>query len=509
MRLTNQAAVMMTGRVAERAIGILSGIVLVRLLTKDDYGSFLQIALICQLAAALLVLGLPHSLLYLVPRAEQTFRKRLIVAAGRLIFALAIPGGIALALSGPLLSRAFNNPLLARLGTTIGVYVLVYSIDRMVEPALLALGKAGSAGVVAAVSAALFVVATLVPAWMGWGLQAMYGGVILVTVARLFYFGASLARLPGQGYGDRPAGFSNRSVLAFAIPMGFSAMATQYNRFLDGVMVSFLFTPAEYAVYARGAFELPLIDLVPYTLANVVLPRLVETWKSGDRAGFLALWSRLIRVSALCLVPAFAFCLMFADEIIVTLFSQEYRQSVPVFLVYLLSLPLRLTSFAIFLQAIGDSRAILNATLWSLGCSLLFSPAVCLVIGPVGAAVVYVASQCLWTLCLLQAIRRRTGLRAGDLLPWPFLARVTTLVVAVAVVIGALGILATSPLPRLALTGPVFVLLCLGGFARFNLLDASERDLLRRWMGRRRNPTRTVAHDDPASRDTPAAHGPH
>jgi O-antigen/teichoic acid export membrane protein len=486
MRLANQAAVMMSGRLAERAIGLLAGMVLVRLLTKDEYGSFLQIGLISQLGAALLVFGLPHSLLYLVPRVQREARKHVIVATGRLMVGLSIVGGAALALSGPLLVRAFNNPVLASLSLLIGLYTLFYSLDRMVEPALLALGEAGRAGVLAAVSSALIVVATLTPAWKGWGLRAIYAGVLVVTLARLGYFGTVLGGLPGLVRGTRVEGFSIRSVLAFAVPMGLSAMATQYNRMLDGLMVSFLFTPAAYAVYARGAFELPLVDLVPYTLANVILPRLVELWKAGDRIGFLGLWNRLIRVSGLCIIPALIYSLMFADDIIVTLFSEAYRQSVPVFQIYLLSLPLRLTSFAVLLQAIGDSRAILHATLWSLGLSLLLAPALCLLIGPAGAAAGFVGSQLLWTLCLQHAIRKRTDFVLGELMPWSFLARATGIVLAAGVAVRLLGALATSPLPRIVLTGPPFVLLCLGGFLWLNLVDAPEKDLLRRWAGRRR-----------------------
>ncbi len=493
MRLANQAAVMISGRLAERIIGLLSGMVLVRLLTKDEYGSFLQIGLISQLGAALFVFGLPHSLLYLVPRVQREARKHVILATGRLMVVLPIIGGAALALSGPLVVRAFNNPALASFSLLIGLYTLFHSLDRMVEPGLVALGEAWRAGALAAVSSVFIVVVTLTPAWNGWGLQGIFAGVLVVTLARLGYFGIILGRLPGIVPGTRVEGFTIRSVLAFAVPMGLSAMATQYNRLLDGLMVSFLFTPAAYAVYARGAFELPLVDLVPYTLANVILPRLVELWKAGDRIGFLGLWNRLIRVSGLCIIPALIYSLMFADEIIVTLFSEAYHQSVPVFQIYLLSLPLRLTSFGVLLQAIGDSRAILYATLWSLGLSLILGPALCLQIGPVGAAAGFLGSQLLWTLCLQHAIRKRTDFVLGELMPWSHLVRVTGIVLAAGVPVKLLGALATSPFLTIVLTGPPFVLLCLGGFLWFNLVDAPEKDVLQRcaWrlrVGRREAP---------------------
>src|SRR5437867_6026407 len=84
--LGDQAALLTLGRLAERIVGILSGVFLVRLLSKSDYGTFLQVSLIGSLAASLILLGLPQSLLYFVPREPSRGRRRFIFQTAMITF---------------------------------------------------------------------------------------------------------------------------------------------------------------------------------------------------------------------------------------------------------------------------------------------------------------------------------------------------------------------------------------------------------------------------------------
>lgn len=487
-RLADQAAVLTIGRVAERAVGFLSGMALVRLLTKDEYGSFLQIALLCQLATTFLLFGLPLSLFYFVPRAEPAGRKRVVLTIGGLIVASSAAGGLLLALFSPLVVRAFHNPLLEGLGILIGAYAFAYSLNTTIEPTLVSIQQTRRAGILAAVSGPVMLAATLLPAWQGWGIAAVYSAMLAVIVVRIAYVLGVVARMPGATSRGVEDGVPLGALFAFALPLGFSSIAWQSNRQLDGFLVSFLFNPADYAVYARGAFEIPLVDLVPFTLANVILPRLVELWKSGERQRLLNLWTGTIRVSALLVFPAFAYCMLFAQEIIVTLFTPEYSGSVPIFRVYLLSLPLRLTHFSIVLQAIGDSRTVMRSTVWTLVINLALAPVLCLLVGPVGAAAGFAVSQIFAVVYVLHTTRARTGFSLGELLPWPSLARTAGIIAAVSAVVKVIGLVPAPPLVRLALTGPPFLLMTLFAYHRFGGLTDEDRDHLRRWTGRRAAP---------------------
>lgn len=484
MRLADQAAVMTAGRLGERLVGILSSVVLVRVFAPDVYGTLLQVFMIGGLAGSLFPLGFPASLMYYVPLAPPASRRALFARTVGLTAAGAAIAAAGVVLGAPLLASWMHNPSLRELSPLIAAYVFLFILDRLVEPALLSLGDAVRAGLLDLVGAVLLVAATVLPALLGYGLVEVLLGSVAVYLLRFLYCGWVLFRLPRPPHGD-PAGVpSLREQFGFAAPLGLSTIPSQYNRQIDGLLVSFFFTPAIYAVYARGAFELPLVELVPFTLAAVILPRLVELWAAGDRATFLALWNRSLRVSSILLFPAFAFCLVFAREIITTLFTEQYAGATPVFQVYLMALPLRITSYGTILRAVGDTRGILTSTLYALIATALISPVLCLKFGPLGASTGYVLSQFIAVAYLLTRIARHSQLRLAEMLPWRSLA----IGMAIVLPCAAAARLATVPFAsgpvRLLAGGPIFLVLVIAGMLRFGLLDDAERELIRSWWSR-------------------------
>ncbi|HET8947104.1 MAG TPA: oligosaccharide flippase family protein [Candidatus Polarisedimenticolia bacterium] len=484
MRLADQAAVLTAGRLGERLVGILSALALVRIFAPALYGTYLQISMVAGLAASVFTLGLPASLMYYVPLARPGARRALFARITRLTAAGAALAALGLVAGAGWLGWWMHNPAIGHLRLLVAAYTFLLILDRLIEPSLLSLGDALRVGIVDLVSAILMVAATVLPALVRGGVASILVCLVAVHALRLLYLAALLLRLPAPQAGDRETLPTFREIFHFSAPLGLSAIPAQYNRQVDGLLVSFFFTPALYAVYARGAFELPLVELLPFSLAAVILPRLVELWAARDRPAFLRLWNRSLRVSSLVLFPAFAFCLAFAPEIITTLFTERYADAAPVFQIYLLALPLRITSYGTILRAVGDTRGILTSTLYALIATVLISPLLCLKFGPLGAATGYVLSQFVAVAYLLRRISRHSGLRVAQLLPWRSLA----LCMAVVVPCALAARLATQAVPfglvRLVVATPLFVLLGFIGLLKTGLLHAEERHFLRRWWSR-------------------------
>jgi O-antigen/teichoic acid export membrane protein len=484
MRLADQAAVMTAGRLGERLVVILSALVLVRIFAPELYGTYLQVTMIVGLVSSVFTFGLPASLMYFVPLTRPAARRALfartigLTAAGGAIAALGI------LLGAGLLASWMHNPALSELGPLVAAYAFLFILDRLIEPALLSLGQALHVGIVDLAGSILMVAATVIPALLGLGLGTILLCLVGVHLLRLLYCAAVLVRMLSSNGPDRRAVPSLREQLHFATPLGLSAIPSQYNRQIDGVLVSFFFTPAVYAVYARGAFELPLVELLPFSLAAVILPRLVELWAAGDRPAFLRLWNRSLRVSSLLIFPAFAFCLFFAREIITTLFTERYADATPVFQIYLMALPLRLTSYGTILRAVGDTRGVLSSSLYGLLATVLISPLLCLKFGPLGAAAGYVLSQFVAVAVLLARLARHSSLRMGQLLPWSSLAIGLAVVVPCALFARLATWTVASGLTRLLVAAPLFGLLAFIGTVRSGLLHEDERDLLRSWWAR-------------------------
>ncbi len=218
-RLADQAALITFGRFTERLVGILAGIALVRLLTKEDYGTFLQVGLIGEICASIVLLGLPQSLLFFLPREPPDRRKRLILQTGLLLGGAALVAALGIDLLRKWMAGALHNPTLASIAPIVAIYTLLLSVDRMVDTALIGLGEARRAGLLAIASSSLLLVATLGPAWRGWPIGWIYLCILAVYGVRLTYFASVVASLRGDGGRLLPAWNAVKDQIGYALPL--------------------------------------------------------------------------------------------------------------------------------------------------------------------------------------------------------------------------------------------------------------------------------------------------
>ena len=71
MDLSRRIIILIYGRAFSFLISLVIPIALTRLLVKEDYGSYQQLVMIYSIIQAILLLGIPQSLLYYYPRSEK------------------------------------------------------------------------------------------------------------------------------------------------------------------------------------------------------------------------------------------------------------------------------------------------------------------------------------------------------------------------------------------------------------------------------------------------------
>ncbi len=151
--------------------------------------------------------------------------------------------------------------------------------------------------------------------------------------------------------------------MTFALPMGAAIMAGIIARQLDKVIVSTRFSSAEFAVYANGSYEIPLISILTLSVTAVLVPAIVRANARNDTAEVKRLWHGSARRMAWLFFPTFICLLITARPLMVLLFSQKYAESANVMRLFLFLLPLRIALYTAFLRALGNSRAILLTSL--------------------------------------------------------------------------------------------------------------------------------------------------
>ena len=72
MELSRKVIILISGRASSFLLSLAIPLVLTRILAKEDYGSYQQLVMIYATVQAILLFGMPQSLLYYFPRKDQS-----------------------------------------------------------------------------------------------------------------------------------------------------------------------------------------------------------------------------------------------------------------------------------------------------------------------------------------------------------------------------------------------------------------------------------------------------
>lgn len=433
-----KALLMIGSKIVAHAAFLLIGVVLARTLTQSEFGTFNQVWLVNKSLLFLFELGLPISVYYFLPRLRDSQKKGFILQTVCSLILFSLPFSAALYLLANPLAVNFNNPALADHLRLFAFYPLFLLPSVSTEEILLSLGEVRSAALFESLSKIAMIVAVAVAAIFGQRLDLVFKSLIVYAIVQTI-LGLWLVWQPVKHLKLKFSLAEWRSQLAYAAPYGFSTLAGALNYQVDKVMVSLFNPPALFAVYAAGAFEIPLGGVTSLPVVSVMMSDLTQMYANGDIKGFLAMWHQSMRKLALPVFAVTTFLMVFAEPVIVGLFSAKYTASVWPFRIYLLFSPIRVTVFDYILASLGKTQTVLKAQVIAMFANIIVGFALLQTVGWMGAAVSAVLASYLFVGLILNKIRERLGVSWWQVMPWRDLALV--LLVAIAAAVGSLPIL--------------------------------------------------------------------
>ncbi len=463
------------------AVDLLVGIALARLMSQADFGSYRQVLLIFGTLGGLTSLGIPQSLLYFVPKRREIDAPQYVWRAFSIITGTTAAALGLVLLAAPWIASAFDNPGLSTLLRVGCLYPLGQVMGQCLPFLLIALNRHAEAALASVTIAFVNGAAIVGAASLGAGLRLI---VLIAGLVAALTLGVTvtLARRFTHGLRRGPVAGVSHHLLSYSLPLGVSSMMGTLNQKLDRFLVSLYFNPSVLAVYSVGALELPIVPALPYTVGRVLIPHFVELDRAGRRADILPLWHRSIIKVGLLLMPVFCVCFALAPDMIAWLYGPAYVDAAGIFRLYLLLLPLRLTSYGAVLQALGDPRAVLRGTIFAVALSTASGVLLIRPLGWSGPAAAAVGTQVLLIVYLLRRIRIRLGCTWRAVWPWRKTARLAATSLGAAAAAMALArLLPGHGAPVAAGLG-----LFLVGFASLavflGLVDREDWSLARRWL---------------------------
>jgi O-antigen/teichoic acid export membrane protein len=401
-------------RFANFGLMLISPVVLVRFLTVEQFGVYREFLLYASILTAISAFNISNSLMYFVPsQPKATWRfvhqsTVLVMLASVLIVGLTT---LADRLSGGALVGQHVWPLalytLAFVNVDFWEYlwlarrqperVLVYTMARL------------ALRLVVVVAAALLTgdVATII-----WSLV----GFEIVRLVASFIAWRVVAGPMGDPHPD-----SWRQQISSALPLGTSLILMTGIRNVGSLFVTKLLGPAALAQYTVGTYVAPIVVVLRNSISDALLP---EMSARSELQQQLVLWRRSTVIFAILLFPVAVLLARFAEPVIVTLFSEDYRPAAPVFKAYALLLVRECVDFGVLIRALDRNRLLVSANALALVLSVLLLPLLLPWWGLTGAVAALLAARFAegaWQLWRTAAICHEP---MGRMIPWGSIGRV-------------------------------------------------------------------------------------
>ncbi len=401
---------------------MLIGMIFSRLLSPADYGDYRQVWLIFRTVAPFLVLGLDSSIIFFLPQLEKSRHRVLLMQTVGMLGGLGILFSVVLFFGSEAISEFYGSNLNQYL-KAIALYPVFFFPFRIAPLWLVATERVQVAAILSilsevarAVGAVGLVISTgnLTAVFLWASITALGSFLLMVWLIRRTY----------PGYSRRPDWKLLRSQWSYSLPLGIATVLGSTLKRLSANFVAVAFTAGTFAVYANGAFELPIIHPLSNAVMVVILPEFVRLGNTQKYDKLLRLWLESIRKLSIYVYPSSVFFFQFALPTIVLLFSEKYADSAAVFRIFLLVVPLRIAQYGAILKAMNRTSWILGTNIVSLVITLVLSVALISPLGIYGPALATVIG--IYTLAILSLIllSRLLTVTFWQVYPWTDLLKV-------------------------------------------------------------------------------------
>ncbi|HKZ73534.1 MAG TPA: lipopolysaccharide biosynthesis protein [Steroidobacteraceae bacterium] len=466
--LANQAAILTISRIANYGLVLLSPIVLVRLLSVDDFGRYREFLVFATLLQAFAAFSIADSLLYFVPANPRS--------PWRAVRRTAV---LTLCTSGLVVALLYAGESLMR-GRLVGGYLhalalytfLFVNVDFW-ERLWLALGRPLAVFAYSSARLVARMIVVIATAAATRDVQMIILALIALEAVRVA--GSCIVWWRQDRSREEPPLASGwREQLRYCIPGGTAVMLSSTSSNVVKIAVARMLGPAALAQFTIGTYPEPIITTVRGSISQVVLPEMVRRDR-GATAESLAVWGRATVIGMVLLFPVVVLIARYAEPLVVTVFGPGYREAAFLMQLYMLAVVRACFDFAPPLRAINRNASLVNASL----ARLLLSVALLWVLVPsaglAGALGAFLIAKYFEAFYLGWCVMRVYSLPVRELLPWGRIARTGAAALVAALVLhrvwtdvfGVAGVLVAGVVYLAAFAFMIRVLRVEEGFATF------------------------------------------
>lgn len=401
-------------------LGLLAAsMILTRLLNRSEYGNYEQVWLVYNSFLPLVGYGLSSAIYFFSARED----KRIVYSAASLgTTIIGVLTGIVLAVFAPLIAHWFKADSLTIYIRIFALYAVLSSPSLMFESVFVTEGKTGLLLIGNALLAAMFAAVVMVSALFFHSLTVVFisiAGVGLAKSAFLFFYLIRERRLSSDRIGT-----AMKAQLFYALPILISSLMGTVSKQIDRYLVTLFFTPDQFAIYAIGSKQIPMVAVITGSASAVLFPVFSELGSKEMNAQFIGLWRNSISKTGLFLLPMMVFLMFVAKDFMGFFFGEKYIASATIFRIFLFLLPLRLVFYSQALLSLGKQKLYMYTSIAEMLLSGFASYIMMRLYGLEGAAVGKVIVSYLEVAVLASVLMFLLKTNVKEFFPWLKILRI-------------------------------------------------------------------------------------
>lgn len=421
--LTKQMGFLLMGRGLAFLFTFFIPVVLARTFSVEEFGLYKQIFLISGTLLIILRFGLDPSLYYFLPRNIE--QKNVYISQTIILYI--VLGSIAFLMSFVLndwVSRLLNSPDLAKLFPLITLFTSLLLLSMPIETVMISLKRAQWASIVIFCTDAARALLIMGAAVFVHTIESIIYGVLLLAVGRLIMFAIYL-------YNRLKFSFSRlrrelvRDQLHYAVPFAFATVARFFSQSIHFYIVSHFCQVSLFAVYSIGFLQVPLVSIIFDSVLEATMVRITEFAERNDISKVCFIISNALRKLSLVFFPLSIFLAINAKEIIITLYTPKFQDSIPIFMVSVFLIAFEVLDLNYVLRALGSVKFLLGLNLIRLFLTIVFVALGLKIVGLLGAAIGVLASFIVTNVIILLKVKNLLNVRVGLILPFKDVRKVT------------------------------------------------------------------------------------
>ena len=469
-RLAVQAFWLTFAKFVAAVFGILMPVLLVRILSQHDFGVYKQVFLFIGTTTSFAAFSVGVSAFYYMPRQPQRGGQIALNILVYNVIAGLVPLLLLIVYPG-FLNLFFRSGDLEPFALLLGVFVMLQLNASLVEMIPTALQDVRNSTLFVTGTQLFKIVAVVVAALIFRSVRSIVLACMLTAALSV----AMLVRYLYQRFGPFWMHFDRKffaEQLAYAAPLGAYGIVWVFRKDLDNYFVGAMFPPAQYAIYAIGWMEVPLIQLFLESMLSVMVVRISALHQEGRTEDIRNVLASAINRLASVQFAIYALLLVAGRDLIVFFYTKAYAASAPIFYITITLIVLNVFMYDPIVRAYLELRKfILIVRIGVLVALALVLAPVIHHFGMIGAAVTAVLGDLTERLIVGRKVCRTIEATWHDVRLLSGVLRVA----AVAAVSAFVALVVRHSLEsqrlftRLALTGISFGIIYVAGFYFFHL----------------------------------------